>query len=261
MNTTRIFTTRIFTALSAAALMAAVTPSFAESHGGFGGHVGGAHFAAPHFAAPHGVAPRIGGGVYGRPYGYGGWGAGWGYRPFWGGYWRGGYWGGAFWPAVYYGWSYPLFLATLPALYATYWWDGVPYYYVNNVYYTWNGADNGYVVTDPPPVATEGAAPAGGDAQYAAPNEAPPPAVPPAAGAMPGPGPGAVAPGEVFAYPRNGQSDQQQATDKYECHKWAQSQTGFDPTMPPSAANQPSARPAYRRAMAACLDARGYTTR
>ncbi|HTY49386.1 MAG TPA: hypothetical protein VMB48_06820 [Steroidobacteraceae bacterium] len=253
--------TRIFTALTAAALLAAAGPSFAASHGGFGGHMGGGHFGGGHFAAPH-FAPRVGvrvGGTYGLRPGYGvragGWGGYGGYHPFWGGAWRGGYWGGAFWPAAYYGWSYPLFLAALPALYATYWWDGMPYYYVNNVYYTYSAADDGYVVTDPPPVSADGSA-AGGDAEYAAPADAAPP---PAAAAVPGQG-GAM-PGEVFAYPRNGQSEQQQATDKYECHKWAQSQTGFDPTMPPSASNSPANRDPYRRAMIACLDARGYSTR
>ena len=32
-----------------------------------------------------------------------------------------------------------------------------------------------------------------------------------------------------FAYPRLGQSEQQAAKDRYECHRWAVSQTGFDP--------------------------------
>ena len=67
--------------------------------------------------------------------------------------WGGGYWHGGYWPRAYYGWSYPLYLGFLPALYATYWWGGVPYYYVNNVYYNYNPADNGYVAIDPPPVA------------------------------------------------------------------------------------------------------------
>jgi len=259
-------TKRIFTVLSAAALLAVTTPLLAASHGGFGGHIGGGHFAAPHFA-PRMAGSHVGvrpggayvrpGGAYIRP-GYGAWagrGGYYGYRPFGGGYWRGGYWGGAFWPAVYYGWGYPLFLATLPALYATYWWDGMPYYYVNNVYYTYSAADNGYVVTDPPPVANGDAG--SGDAEYATPsNTAPPPAA-----AIPGQDQGGPMPGDVFAYPRNGQNEQQQATDKYECHKWAQSQTGFDPTMSPSASNPPANRDAYHRAMVACLDARGYSTR
>ena len=36
--------------------------------------------------------------------------------------------------------------------------------------------------------------------------------------------------GGAFAYPNAGQSEQQQSKDRYECHQWAVSQTGFDPT-------------------------------
>jgi hypothetical protein len=35
--------------------------------------------------------------------------------------------------------------------YATYWYDGIPYYYANDVYYTWNPTYDGYTATDPPP--------------------------------------------------------------------------------------------------------------
>lgn len=62
----------------------------------------------------------------------------------------------------------------------------------------------------------------------------------------------------------NGQSPVQLGQDRYECHRWAVSQTGFDPTTPggsvsPSA--NPSRRRDYRRAMTACLRARGYAVR
>jgi hypothetical protein len=69
---------------------------------------------------------------------------------------------------------------------------------------------------------------------------------------------------KLFIYPRQNQSEQQQATDRYECHKWAVSQTGFDPTQPPVAVSEdPSGkkRADYSRAMGACLDGRGYTVR
>jgi opacity protein-like surface antigen len=62
--------------------------------------------------------------------------------------------------------------------------------------------------------------------------------------------------------PNNGQSPKQQATDRYECHSWASGQTGFDPTRLGSgvAAGEYSERLAeYRRAMTACLEARGYS--
>ena len=61
-----------------------------------------------------------------------------------------------------------------------------------------------------------------------------------------------------------GQSEKQQAKDRYECHSWAVSQIGYDPTqptggMPESQTNQKRAD--YQRAMGACLDARGYTAK
>lgn len=35
---------------------------------------------------------------------------------------------------------------------------------------------------------------------------------------------------ELFIYPNDGQSAEQQQKDRYECHVWAAEQTGFDPT-------------------------------
>jgi hypothetical protein len=263
----------------AAALLVGSSAVFAEPHGGgahfsggggahfsAGGHVSaphmsvnraavGGHFsAAPHYYASAGghFAGRVGGAyAYGHGYGYG-YRGGYGYRPAWGG----GYWHGGFWPAAYYGWSYPLFLGFLPAVYATYWWGGIPYYYVDNVYYTWNAADNGYVAADPPPAAdgysddvnaAAAAGPAGGNA---AADNAPPDV---AQGAQSNLG--------IIAYPRNGQSEQQQSTDKFQCHTWAKGQAGFDPSSQSSSNASASARSAYGRAMSACLEARGYTVR
>ena len=69
----------------------------------------------------------------------------------------------------------------------------------------------------------------------------------------------------IFVYPRLGQSEELQAKDRYECHSWALSQTGYDPTQP-SVGDMPEAqqnqmRADYQRAMGACLDGRGYTAR
>jgi hypothetical protein len=267
----------------AAALMLGASSAFAESHGGGGGghfsggghisggaHVsGGAHFSGGsrgvagglHYApryAPGGHAQVRAGGAYGygRAYGVRG-GVALGYRGGWGG----GYWRGGYWPRAYYGWSYPLYLGFLPALYATYWWDGIPYYYVNNVYYNYDAADNGYVAVDPPPVSggdysddVNAAAAAGPDTANSADNTPPDVA---AGGPAAGPGPAAG----LIIYPRNGQSDQQQATDKFQCHDWAKGQTGFDPTSQASSNATVGKRSAYARAMSACLDARGYTVR
>jgi hypothetical protein len=67
-----------------------------------------------------------------------------------------------------------------------------------------------------------------------------------------------------FVYPRKGQSEEQQAKDRYECHLWAVGQIGWDPTQPtdlvPEAqVNKKSSD--YKRAMGACLDAREYTVK
>ena len=62
---------------------------------------------------------------------------------------------------------------------------------------------------------------------------------------------------DLYVYPRNGQTEQQTQNDRYECHSWAVGQSGFDPTRPQQTGNADD----YRRAMVACLDARGYSAR
>ena len=49
----------------------------------------------------------------------------------------------------------------------------------------------------------------------------------------------------VFAYPNAGQSQQQQSKDRFECHQWSVSQTGFDPTTAPPVAGQSPPPPNY----------------
>jgi hypothetical protein len=128
-------------------------------------------------------------------------------------------------------------------VYATYWWGGIPYYYTNNVYYTWNAGYSGYVVTDPPPADAEDGS-ASSDGNYDS--------------AEPGSSNDNNGSAEVYAYPKSGQTDEQQATDRYECHKWAVAQSGFDPTRGSQASGNTAD---YRRAMAACLDGRGYSAK
>jgi hypothetical protein len=157
-----------------------------------------------------------------------------GYRPY--------YWGGR--PYYFYGgvWYAPggpgfvvvappvgLVISVLPPYYSTVWIGGLPYYYADNVYYTWNPAQNGYAVVEPP----------------ANPDQVSPP--PPSAHE------------DLIIYPKNGQSSEQQAADRYECHNWAKGQTGFDPTQPGGGVPPGSgARSSYDRAMSACLTGRGY---
>jgi opacity protein-like surface antigen len=63
---------------------------------------------------------------------------------------------------------------------------------------------------------------------------------------------------------KNGQTQEQQWADRYECHGWAKNQSGFDPTQraPDVAPNESASRHAqYRRAFAACLEGHGYSVR
>jgi hypothetical protein len=48
----------------------------------------------------------------------------------------------------------------------------------------------------------------------------------------------------LYVYPAKGQSQEQQNRDQYECHNWAVSQTGFDPTA--SSAQAPAPAPPAR---------------
>jgi len=222
---------------------------FAAAAGGhFAGAAGGHYYAGPHFASAPG-AQTFHPAAHGRFAGtsamhaatrYSG---GGGFVPGWNGghAWGGGYWHGAFWPHCYFNPGFSWFLPILPFGYATFWWGGMPYYYWNNLYYTWSPGDNGYVVTDPPPVEGSDATDSSSDGTYSG------------AAQYGGSGSG------VYLYPRNGQSDEQTQKDRYECHSWAVNQTGFDPTR---SSQQSSGSVAdYRRAMIACLDARGYSAR
>ena len=211
------------------------------------GYHGGA-VAGHGYAGGHGYSTGWHGGAYNGGWHGGGWNGGW--RGGWGGWrgsaWRGGYWHGGFWPRAFYGGGFAWFLPILPLAYATYWYGGVPYYYANDVYYTWNPTYDGYVATDPPPVAdSSGSADVGAGA--------PPPSDAGAQGpsAQTGPGPGGPIPGQIFMYPKNGQSAEQQATDRADCQKWATEQAG-------QVAQNGSD---YNRAMVACVEGRGYSAR
>ena len=87
---------------------------------------------------------------------------------------------------------------------------------------------------------------------------------PPAEGSQVPPSASQGSGGQMFIYPRQGQSEEQQAEDVGKCHDWAVGQTDFDPSIPPVGA--PDARTIqkskdYLRAISACLDARGYNLR
>jgi hypothetical protein len=191
--------------------------------------------AALLIAAPtHAMAAgHFGGGAIGHAGGVGVHGgafrAGPGYR---GGYgWRGGYgygWRGGYWGGYGFGWGWPaygLFLGALPFYYSTVWWNGVPYYYADDSYYIWNGAANGYQSVPPP-----GQAAAETSRQWPQGTS------------------------ELYAYPKNAQSDEQQARDKQDCRNWASAQAG-------SGSASPTLRNDNLRAQTACLEARGYSVK
>ncbi len=205
--------------------------------GGGGGHAGGgAHaVAGGHYGGGYG-------GYHGGGYGYGGYRGGYGYGGYRGGYgyggWHGGYgygWHGG-WGCCGWGWGWGglglgLYFASLPLYYNTYYWGGVPYYYSDNTYYIYDPNAKQYETVAPPQEVQDQAATANGGA--------------------------GGAPADIIAYPKNGQSADQQAKDKFECHQWAAGQTGFDPTQ--GSATSGNKRNDYMRAQAACLEGRGYS--
>ena len=210
-------------------LIAVGSSSFAFAHSGGGGHGGGG--SGGHFGG--------GGHFYGGGRGFAGHGGyGGGYRSGYGGGYRGGYggWHGGYgWRGGYGGWGWGglgigLYFSTLPLYYSTLWAEGVPYYYADGNYYQWDSNVDEYETVNPPAEVQRQAA--------------------------------ALSP-DLIAYPKNGQTDAQQATDKAECRTWAAAQSGFDPTQ--AAATQAtttgstSKRSEYMRAQAACLDGRGYS--
>lgn len=83
-----------------------------------------------------------------------------------------------------------------------------------------------------------------------------PPVIPAAAPAGVSPTP--ANPTALAIQPRNGQSADQEASDRYECYRFAVAQTGFDP-LAIGGGSTSAARAQYSRAQAACLEGRGYS--
>src|SRR5579863_2506510 len=194
--------------------------------GGGGGHGGGGHGGG---GGSHGGGGGFHGGSRG---GYGGRG-GYGWR---GGYYGGGYgrwWGG-------WGFGLGIYLPLLPWYYDTFWWNDIPYYYADGMYYQWDNGVGEYQAVDPP-----------GNLSSVPPQGSSAPSVNPAVAAT------------LFAYPKAAQSEAQQKQDKDECRRWATSQTGFDPTQPDRATPKGpgDSRQGYLRAEAACLEGRNYSVK
>lgn len=118
----------------------------------------------------------------------------------------------------------------LPRGFVTVYAGSRPYYFANHTYFLWDPMQAGYVVVEEPEGVTDE------PSQLVA-----------------------VTSSELFVYPKNGQGEEDQARDRYECHMWAVHQAGFDPSLGEPGAN--GAHSNYQRAITACLDARGYTVR
>jgi hypothetical protein len=150
-------------------------------------------------------------------------------RHYWNGspyYYAGGYW--------YRPWGtsfqivtapYGLFVSTLPPYYSTFWYGTSRYYFADSTYYLYDDIRRGYVVAQSPYGDEELPADAAMDEQ-------------------------------LYVYPAQGQSEQQTADDRYECHRWAVDQSGFDPV---ESDYNAASREEYQRAERACLIGRGYT--
>ena len=243
----------------AAAMLTLTAPSGALAAGPHGGgfHGGGFHGGGFHGGGFHGGFP--GDGFHGGGFHGGFPGAGLTFHG--GGFHHGFGHPGFFRPdddrydygVVPFGLGLGFYLSSLPWYYSTFWWDGVPYYYVNNYYYQWDGDSDAYEQVQPPPQVVQET------------------------------GQSATVP-ELFAYPKRRQSLEQQATDKTQCRKWASAQSGYQPGATPSGgaasssasgsgngaegstagasaatANLAAKQQDYLRAEAACLKARGYS--
>ena len=100
------------------------------------------------------------------------------------------------------------------------------YYYANGTYYVYSTTHRHYVVVAEP----QGGAKAVAQASSSTP--------------------------QILVYPKNGQNQEQQDQDRYECHVWAMEQSNFDPTsFEPQAVEHKST---YRRALTVCLEGRSY---
>ena len=121
-----------------------------------------------------------------------------------------------------------LLVPFLPSFHTTFWVNGIPNYYANEVYYTQSPA--GYVVAERPK----------GEISQTPPGK------------------------QLFLYPRQKQSARIQVIDRLECQTWALNQTHYNPDKPPvdmTEAQKTQGQDAYQRAMEACLEARGYVVK
>src|SRR5258708_6224301 len=123
------------------------------------------------------------------------------------------------------GWSLPgygFYFVSIPSYCKLVYWDGVPYYYADDVYYEWSGSVGAYEQVHPPAGLAERIN-----------TQAP-------------------VLRDLFVFPNGDQTIEQLERDREECHRWAADQVGLDPKVAANRAN-------YLRADRACLEARDYS--
>jgi hypothetical protein len=120
------------------------------------------------------------------------------------------------------------FVKTLPVGFIAFTIGLSTYYYVNDTYYVWDENREGYFVVEKPAGAEEAIEKA--------------------------------TTGRLMIYPNKGQSEEQQAKDRYECHRWAVTESGIDPSLEEQEFTA-SDSDNYRRAISACLEGRDYTVK
>ncbi len=125
---------------------------------------------------------------------------------------------------------YGLFVNSLSGPFSSFWYGNSRYYFADDTYYLYEPLRRGYVVSRSPYGDRDDE---DDDSQTAADED-------------------------LYIYPARGQSEQQQSDDRYECHRWAANETGYDPIDSDYDADR---REDYLRAMSACLTGRGYTVR
>jgi hypothetical protein len=232
----------VFTAMAFALLTPAVAAAGpGGGHGGGGGFHGGGGGGGFHGA--HGGRYARGG--YRGSRGYYAGGAYRGGRGYYSGH---GYYGGAgYYGRGYRGWhgwlggvGLGVYVPVLPWYYETLWWGDVPYYYADDTYYVWDDGASEYQAFEPP-----------ADLRRS-----------PDANTAGASGEEANSSG-LFAYPKGGQSEEQQTRDRDECRQWAASQPGGEAGAKATGASNGSqaAAQVYLRAEAACLEGRNYTVR
>lgn len=123
---------------------------------------------------------------------------------------------------------YGAIVRTIPTGYVAFTVGLSTFYHVNDTYYVWDDRREAYIVSTEPVDA--------GQAIESATKE------------------------RLFVYPKIGQDEELQSKDRYECHRWAVTESGVDPTLEEREYGQQETNN-YKHAISACLVARDYSVK